>query len=63
MFCVADQGEAMERGLRECCKSIRIGHILVQHEEKTHAPQVFYAKLPEDIAQRHVLLMHPVLGM
>ncbi|KAG9127360.1 Uracil phosphoribosyltransferase, synthesizes UMP from uracil [Ceratobasidium sp. 392] len=42
-------GEAMEAGLREVCRSVRIGKILIQ-------------RLPEDIAQRYVLLLDPMLA-
>ena len=41
-------GAAMEVGLRECCKTIIIGHILIQHDETKSEPQVFYAKVPLD---------------
>ena len=33
-------GEAMEKGLRDCCRSIRIGKILIQSEEYTSKPLV-----------------------
>lgn len=33
-------GEAMEQGLRECCRSVRIGKILIQRDEETHQPKV-----------------------
>ena len=33
-------GEAMEKGLRDCCRSIRIGKILIQSETSTSKPQV-----------------------
>eukprot|EP00775_Hariotina_reticulata_P008007 gene8007-8205_t len=46
-------GESMESALRTCCKGIKIGKILVD---------VIYEKLPADIAERHVLLMDPVLS-
>uniref|UniRef100_A0A674E7T0 Uracil phosphoribosyltransferase (FUR1) homolog (S. cerevisiae) n=1 Tax=Salmo trutta TaxID=8032 RepID=A0A674E7T0_SALTR len=39
-------GEAMEQGLRDCCRSIRI---------------VYNAKFPLDINRRKVLLMYPIL--
>lgn len=55
-------GEAMEGGLRECCRSVRIGKILIQRDEETAQPKLFYAKLPEDIAQRWVLLLDPMLA-
>ncbi|XP_021355391.1 uracil phosphoribosyltransferase homolog [Mizuhopecten yessoensis] len=55
-------GEAMEQGLRDCCRSIRIGKILIQSDEDTHEAKVVYAKLPPDIASRKVLLMYPIMG-
>ena len=54
---VVRSGEAMEQGLRDCCRSIRIGKILVEKDEDTHEARVIYAKFPEDIANRKVLLM------
>ncbi|KAI7871692.1 uracil phosphoribosyltransferase-domain-containing protein [Spinellus fusiger] len=55
-------GEAMEQGLRECCRSVRIGKILIQRDEETHQPKLYYAKLPKDIASRYVLLLDPMLA-
>ncbi|KAL2133550.1 hypothetical protein VTI74DRAFT_2162 [Chaetomium olivicolor] len=55
-------GEAMEQGLRECCRSVRIGKILIQRDEETSRPKLFYDKLPEDIADRWVLLLDPMLA-
>ncbi|KAI8140609.1 uracil phosphoribosyltransferase-domain-containing protein [Fennellomyces sp. T-0311] len=55
-------GESMEQGLRECCRSVRIGKILIQRDEETHQPKLFYAKLPKDIASRYVLLLDPMLA-
>lgn len=57
-------GEAMERGLRDCCRSIRIGKILIQTSDDEGSPEVkvYYAKLPPNISKRMVLLMYPILG-
>ncbi|KAF8865755.1 PRTase-like protein [Acephala macrosclerotiorum] len=55
-------GEAMEEGLRNCCRSVRIGKILIQRDEETSMPKLFYDKLPEDIAQRWVLLLDPMFA-
>ncbi|KAJ0334849.1 hypothetical protein COL5a_000912 [Colletotrichum fioriniae] len=55
-------GEAMEQGLRDCCRSVRIGKILIQRDEETAQPKLFYDKLPEDIAQRWVLLLDPMFA-
>ncbi|KAI1647291.1 uracil phosphoribosyltransferase [Daldinia loculata] len=55
-------GEAMEQGLRDCCRSVRIGKILIQRDEETAKPKLFYDKLPEDIAERWVLLLDPMFA-
>lgn len=55
-------GEAMEQGLRDCCRSVRIGKILIQRDEETSKPKLYYDKLPEDIANRWVLLLDPMLA-
>ncbi|KAL1718540.1 uracil phosphoribosyltransferase-domain-containing protein [Schizophyllum commune] len=55
-------GEAMEAGLREVCRSVRIGKILIQRDEETAQPKLFFSKLPQDIAQRYVLLLDPMLA-
>ncbi|KAI0043171.1 PRTase-like protein [Auriscalpium vulgare] len=55
-------GEAMEQGLREVCRSVRIGKILIQRDEETTLPKLFYSKLPQDIAKRYVLLLDPMLA-
>lgn len=55
-------GESMEQGLRECCRSVRIGKILIQRDEDTFKPKLFYEKLPTDIAERWVLLLDPMFA-
>jgi len=55
-------GESMEQGLRDCCRSVRIGKILIQRDEETSKPKLFYEKLPTDISQRWVLLLDPMLA-
>ncbi|XP_041351829.1 uracil phosphoribosyltransferase homolog isoform X2 [Gigantopelta aegis] len=55
-------GEVMEQGLRDCCRSIRIGKILVQSDEDTHEAKVVYSKFPNDINCRKVLLMYPIMS-
>ena len=52
----------MEQGLRDCCRSVRIGKILIQRDEETCKPKLFYDKLPEDIASRWVLLLDPMFA-
>eukprot|EP00047_Mylnosiga_fluctuans_P018171 m.67921 g.67921 ORF g.67921 m.67921 type:complete len:208 (+) comp7472_c0_seq3:34-657(+) len=58
---IMQSGSAMEHGLRECCKSIHIGHILIQHDESHAHPQVYYAKLPDDAGKRLILLLSPII--
>lgn len=59
---IVRSGEAMEKGLRYCCRSIRIGKILIQSDEETHEARVVYAKFPDDISVRKVLLMYPIMS-
>uniref|UniRef100_A0A8C7RIE6 Phosphoribosyltransferase domain-containing protein n=1 Tax=Oncorhynchus mykiss TaxID=8022 RepID=A0A8C7RIE6_ONCMY len=56
-------GKAMEQGLRDCCRSIHIGKILIQSDEDTQKIKVYNAKFPLDINRRKVLLMYPILTM
>jgi uracil phosphoribosyltransferase len=55
-------GESMEAGLRAVCPSIRIGKILIQRDKVTKQPHLYYAALPPDIAERHVLLLDPMFA-
>ena len=52
-------GEAMEKAVQDCCRSMRIGKILVESDPDSGAAHVVFAKLPDDIASRQVRL--PVL--
>lgn len=55
-------GESMEAELREVYPGIRIGKILIQRDKVTKLPHLYYSNLPDDIAQRHVLLLEPMLA-
>ncbi|KAJ4455871.1 putative Uracil phosphoribosyltransferase [Paratrimastix pyriformis] len=61
---IVRSGESMEAALRCVCKKIRIGKILIQRNEASadKAPIHYYTKLPHDIADRHVLLLDPMLA-
>ncbi|CAG8762983.1 39261_t:CDS:2 [Gigaspora margarita] len=50
-------GEAMEKVLR-----VRIGKILIQRDEETAQPKLYYSKLPPGIEDRYVLLLDPMLA-
>mmetsp|Transcript_24191 Transcript_24191/g.53662 ORF Transcript_24191/g.53662 Transcript_24191/m.53662 type:complete len:463 (+) Transcript_24191:83-1471(+) len=56
---VIRSGEAMENALRACCSGIKIGKMLIKKEKQA---ELVYEKLPHDIANRHVLLMDPILA-
>jgi uracil phosphoribosyltransferase len=55
-------GEAMEGELRDIHPGIPIGKILIQRDKRTKLPQLYYQHLPADIAERHVLLLEPMLA-
>ncbi len=55
-------GESMEKPVREVCKKIRVGKILIQRNEETAEPVVYYSKLPSDIGRRWVFLLDPMLA-
>ncbi|EFO18502.1 hypothetical protein LOAG_09992 [Loa loa] len=50
-------GEAMEQALRQCCRSVRIGKMLVGDDTR-----LLYARLMPDIKHRRVLLLYPLLS-
>lgn len=58
-------GESMENALRACCKGIKIGKMLVQRGKGAHegeGSRVLYTRLPQDIAERKILLLDPILA-
>lgn len=40
----------------------RVGHIGIARNEETHLPEDYYCKLPDDIAEREVILLDPMLA-
>jgi uracil phosphoribosyltransferase len=55
-------GLSMENSIREVTKRIRIGHILIQRNEETAEPIFFKEWLPEDIHERYVFILDPMLA-
>jgi len=55
-------GLSMENVIREVAKKIRITHILIQRNEETAEPIFFKEWLPEDIKERFVLILDPMLA-
>ena len=55
-------GGGLLEATRRCCLGIAVGKILIQRDEETALPTLFYSKLPPDIATRKVLLVDPMLA-
>jgi uracil phosphoribosyltransferase len=55
-------GLSMENSIREVAKRIRIGHILIQRNEETAEPIFFKEWLPEDIHERYIFILDPMLA-
>lgn len=55
-------GESMEQEFKLISPKSPIGKILIQRDKITKKPKFFYECLPEDIAQRYVLVMEPMLA-
>ncbi|WP_079171612.1 uracil phosphoribosyltransferase [Streptomyces sp. CC53] len=55
-------GEAIEGELRDILPGAPIGKILIQRDKQTKLPHLYYRHLPADIAERHVLLLEPMLA-
>ena len=52
----------MENSIREVAKKIRIAHILIQRDEDTAKPIFYKSWLPDDIQDRYVLILDPMLA-
>merc|ERR1712173_45493 len=48
--------------VRSVAAGIGVGKILIQRDEETALPKLFYSKFPKDIAKRKVLLVDPMLA-
>jgi hypothetical protein len=59
---ISRSGEAMEKALRECCRAIRIGKILIDTDAATNHARVLYSRLWPDIDRRRVLLLYPIMS-
>lgn len=55
-------GLSMENVIREVAKKIRIAHILIQRDEDTAKPIFYKSWLPEDIQERYVFILDPMLA-
>ncbi len=55
-------GLGMVEGLQELMPSTFVGHLGMYRDPETHEPHEYYAKLPDSIAQRDVLVVDPMLA-
>ena len=55
-------GLGMVDGILALVPSARVGHIGLYRDEVTHEPCEYYCKLPNDIQDRDVLLLDPMLA-
>jgi len=55
-------GESMEHELVHLERGMPIGKILIQRDKTTKQPKYYYSHLPDDISERHVLLLEPMLA-
>ena len=55
-------GEVLEPGLSLVCKDATIGKILIQTNEGTGEPELHFLRLPQNIADCHVILMDATIA-
>ena len=55
-------GLGMVDGLQELMPSTFVGHLGMYRDPDTHEPHEYYAKMPDSIAQRDVLVVAPMLA-
>ena len=55
-------GNGILDGMLDLVPSARVGHIGLYREPSTLVPVEYYVKLPEDIAERHAVLVDPMLA-
>ncbi|MGQ0486507.1 MAG: uracil phosphoribosyltransferase [Hyphomicrobiales bacterium] len=55
-------GNGLLEGMLDLMPSARVGHIGIYRDPKTLQPVEYYLKVPEDIAERPVILVDPMLA-
>ena len=55
-------GLGMVDGILTMIPTAKVGHIGLQRNEETHEPEEYYCKLPEDIEEREVFVVDPMLA-
>jgi len=55
-------GNGILEGMLDAVPSARVGHIRLYRDPKTLEPVEYYLKLPDDIAERQVIVVDPMLA-
>ncbi len=55
-------GLGMVDGLQRLTPSARVGHIGLYRDPETHLPVEYYSKLPQEIEERQVIIVDPMLA-
>ena len=55
-------GTGMLDGLINAIPNAKIGHVGLYRDETTHKPVKYYYKMPQDIANREVIVLDPMLA-
>ena len=55
-------GLGMVEGILEMIPAAKVGHIGLYRDPETHAPVEYYCKMPNDIAERDVIILDPMLA-
>ncbi|MFF5706491.1 uracil phosphoribosyltransferase [Streptomyces sp. NPDC012794] len=55
-------GDSMLDELRQVIPDITVGKVLIQRNKVTKLPHLYYKNFPEDIADRHILALEPMLA-
>ena len=55
-------GDGILQGMLELIPSARVGHIGLYRDPKTHVAVEYYFKMPEDSAERNVIVVDPMLA-
>lgn len=55
-------GLGMVEGMLKLLPTAKVGHIGMYRDEETHEPQEYYCKLPNNIEQRKIFVVDPMLA-
>ncbi|MBI0537072.1 uracil phosphoribosyltransferase [Roseomonas sp. KE2513] len=55
-------GDGIAAGMLDLVPSARVGHVGLYRDPVTHRPVEYYLKLPEDVAERLVIVVDPMLA-